>query len=263
VNQQRIQKIKARQEQLEKIKAMGRATREEDRQRREREEAREREQERHRSLEAAEAARQAEEQRIREQVRLSQEARKEEARKQRQDAAACHRASMDAAAQAQAASSGEPSAFLTMLRQGQGLLQRLHDQSGALLEFVRGDDSEGRVAPANGAPVDVSVRRTLWHDYGLYAWVVRKSTAKLLLRQAFPVGGQVDKAVTGWLARERGCTFKVDPHNMLLHSPKSEESQDSDVQTLGSIHKLVQEHGDVETYNERIASERNLFQDYY
>lgn len=32
----------------------------------------------------------------------------------------------DAAAQAQAASSGEPSAFLTMLRQGQGLLQRGH-----------------------------------------------------------------------------------------------------------------------------------------
>jgi len=64
---------------------------------REREEAREREQERQESLEAAEAARQAEEQRIREQVRLSQEARKEEARKQREDDAACHRACMDAA----------------------------------------------------------------------------------------------------------------------------------------------------------------------
>ncbi|CAK0888744.1 unnamed protein product [Prorocentrum cordatum] len=140
------------------------------------------------------------------------------------------------------------------------LRQLPEDWDAVLLGY---HDSHGRVAGGVGGGVpDVPVRPTLWHDYGLFAYVVRKSAAALLLRHAFPVNGQVDKAVTGWLARERGRTFKVDPQSMLLISPKSEESQDSDVQTLGSIDQLVEQHGDVAAYNERMIAERALFEGY-
>eukprot|EP00971_Amphidinium_carterae_P087451 1730306-Amphidinium_carterae.1 len=49
---------------------------------------------------------------------------------------------------------------------------------------------------------------------------------------------QVDKALTGWLARERARIYKVDPRAMLLYSPKSEEGWLGSPQTTRGIMKV-------------------------
>jgi len=120
-------------------------------------------------------------------------------------------------------------------------------------------DSVGRLAdPGPDEIADVNVMRPVKHDFGLYAWMVRKHVARQIVDHCFPVDGQVDKAITGWLFRQGFQTFRVDPRNMLLHSPKSEESLDSDIQTMGEIHRVLEEHGSVDAYNEHIISERDM-----
>jgi len=131
------------------------------------------------------------------------------------------------------------------------------DWGSVLLGF---HDGWGRVAdPGPDEVADIDVYPTISHDFGLYAWMVRTDVARLIVDHAFPVSGQVDKAITGWLVQQGFRTYKVDPLNMLFHSPKSEESQDSDVQSLGGIEQIVENHGSVEAYNQHITSEREMF----
>merc|ERR1719401_2572785 len=124
-------------------------------------------------------------------------------------------------------------------------------------------DRYGQLAPCGadgGAVAEVPVRQMLSHDFGLFAWIVRKEVAQLLVDNAFPINGQVDKALTSWLVRERFRSFKVDAQHMLFYSPKSEESEDSDVQSLGSVEQLVADHGSIETYNAYLVAERENFE---
>lgn len=121
-------------------------------------------------------------------------------------------------------------------------------------------DKFGRLAGAGeGGVADTYVVPTITHDYGLFAFLVRTDVARLIVEHTFPVSGQVDKAITGWLVRQGFRTYKVDPQNMLIHSPKSEESQDSDVQTLGVVENIIEQHGSVDVYNDFLLSERDLF----
>uniref|UniRef100_A0A7S2VG81 Uncharacterized protein n=1 Tax=Zooxanthella nutricula TaxID=1333877 RepID=A0A7S2VG81_9DINO len=121
-------------------------------------------------------------------------------------------------------------------------------------------DSVGQLAQAHGDALAESWAMPSWkHDYGLYGLVVRTGVAQQIVERCFPVNGQVDKAITGWLVREGFNSFRVDPRNMLLTSPKSEESLDSDVQTMGEVESILERHGSVERYNEHILGERDLF----
>jgi len=121
------------------------------------------------------------------------------------------------------------------------------------------DKCGGLAQVAYGGVADVPVARMVSHDYGLFAWIVRKEVAQMLVDHAFPISGQVDKAITSWLVRERCRSYKVAAQSMLFYSPKSEESQDSDVQSLGSIDRLVEEHGSVDLYNSYLTAERENF----
>jgi len=104
--------------------------------------------------------------------------------------------------------------------------------------FVGYHAAEGDVHPAAvscDACLEVANVAVVHMDcplWGLYAWVVRKHVATLLVQNAFPISGQVDHALSSWLVRERGRAYRVDPENMLFYSLKSEVAADSDIQTM-------------------------------
>merc|ERR1712232_910042 len=74
--------------------------------------------------------------------------------------------------------------------------------------------------------------------YGLYAYMIRKEAAAAALTGAFPVGGQVDHALSQWLVSKNCKSFRVAPRHMLFYSPKSEENMDSDIQTMAKLEDL-------------------------
>ena len=94
---------------------------------------------------------------------------------------------------------------------------------------------------------EVPVLRMYSPLYGLYAWVVRKETAARLLQEAFPVGGQVDHALSLWLV-QNGHSFKVAPRHLLFFSPKSEVGLDSDIQTMAHLDHLLADPEHCEEY---------------
>jgi len=95
---------------------------------------------------------------------------------------------------------------------------------------------------------DPPVLRMLTPLYGLYAWIVRKEAAQAALSAAFPIDGQVDHALSHWLLRERGRCFKVSPRHLLFFSPKSEDSLDSDIQSMTSLDGLLEDPEVFERY---------------
>ncbi|CAE7229187.1 unnamed protein product [Symbiodinium necroappetens] len=104
-----------------------------------------------------------------------------------------------------------------------------HDDAGrAHHSAYEGHEDEADVA-------EVPVRLLREPCFGLFAWVVRREAAEALLAHAFPIGGQVDHALSSWLLRERGRCFQVEPGSMVCFSPKSEEAEDSDIQTMATV----------------------------
>ncbi|CAJ1349956.1 unnamed protein product [Effrenium voratum] len=102
-----------------------------------------------------------------------------------------------------------------------------HDDAGRAHEAAY--DHAGAELP------EVPVRPMREPCFGLFAWAVRKEAAEALLANAFPIGGQVDHAISSWLIRERGQCFQVEPGSMIFFSPKSEEAEDSDIQTMATV----------------------------
>ena len=107
------------------------------------------------------------------------------------------------------------------------------------------DAFRGAVEPNNR--VQVPVLRMYSPLYGLYAWVVRKEAAQRALKEAFPVPGQVDHALSLWLVQQ-GNSFKVAPRHMLFYSPKSEVGMDSDIQTMTHLDQLLSDPQHCERY---------------
>mmetsp|Transcript_124883 Transcript_124883/g.353475 ORF Transcript_124883/g.353475 Transcript_124883/m.353475 type:complete len:556 (+) Transcript_124883:91-1758(+) len=113
--------------------------------------------------------------------------------------------------------------------------------------FLGYHDGQGHLHPcawetlepdARGA--DVLVEPLHAGLYGLYAWMVTKGAAQLLLDNAFPVHSQVDHALSSWLAQKRGRCFKVGANSLLFYSHGSEEG-DSDIQTMASLDEVTRE----------------------
>ena len=80
---------------------------------------------------------------------------------------------------------------------------------------------------------------------GLFGYVLRKSAAAELLtdRQVWPLSHQIDVQLgrRHWRPMSH---FAISPDSVLVHSPKSEEDQDTDVQTLGDAARRA--HGSMQ-----------------
>jgi len=107
-----------------------------------------------------------------------------------------------------------------------------------------------------------AVRRMTEPLFGLFAWVVRKEAAQELLENAFPIGGQVDHALSSWLVCERGRCYAVEPGGMLFFSPKSEVGEDSDVQTMATVDAMLERYESWEGYYNHVWGIDNLVEDY-
>ena len=72
------------------------------------------------------------------------------------------------------------------------------------IDEMRGPVDDCRGCVERGAlPADeVPLLRMYSPLYGLYAWAVKKEAAARLLHEAFPVGGQVDHALSLWLVQQ-------------------------------------------------------------
>lgn len=118
------------------------------------------------------------------------------------------------------------------------------DEMRGMVDGFRGSVTEEETDPPGAVPV----LRMYGPLYGLYAWVVRKEAAQAMLEGGFPVGGQVDHALSLWLVKERGRCFKVAPQHLLLYSPKSEEGLDSDIQSMAKLDDLLADPDQCERY---------------
>lgn len=95
--------------------------------------------------------------------------------------------------------------------------------------------------------MEVQVERMREPTFGFHSWMIRKHVARRAVDHAFPIDGQVDHALSSWLLRD--CSvYRVSKDNMLFHSPKSEESCDSDVQTMAKLEAVEKEHGSLNNY---------------
>eukprot|EP00913_Durusdinium_trenchii_P022521 g21156.t1 len=124
----------------------------------------------------------------------------------------------------------------------QKAIEQLPEDWDAL--FLGYHDDAGRAHPGAfeqpaGEPIEVSVRPMREPCFGLFAWVVRRPAAEALLQHLFPIGGQVDHAISSWLVQERGRCYQVEPGSMVFFSPKSEEAEDSDIQTMATAALLA------------------------
>ncbi|CAE7432017.1 unnamed protein product [Symbiodinium sp. CCMP2592] len=88
------------------------------------------------------------------------------------------------------------------------------------------------------------------HNWGLYAWMVKKEAARLLVEELFPISSQVDYAISRFLITQCGGVFSVHPDRLLFFSPTSQEGQDSDIQTMRAEEAVVEEFGSWEAYLE-------------
>jgi len=155
------------------------------------------------------------------------------------------------------------------------ILEELPDDWDAL--FLGFHDSIGGAHPAalereGGGAADstelaaIRVKPLREPLYGLFAWVVRKEAARALVENAFPIGGQVDHALSCWLLNERGRSYTVDSHDMVFFSPKSEVAEDSDIQTMMTSRAMMDEYESLENYYNRMwgldAMLEDSFQDY-
>lgn len=118
------------------------------------------------------------------------------------------------------------------------------DEMRGMGDGFKGSVTEEETEPAGAVPV----LRMYGPLYGLYAWVVRKEAARAMIDGGFPVGGQVDHALSLWLVQERGRCFKVAPQHLLFYSPKSEDGLDSDIQTMAKLDDLLADPEQCERY---------------
>eukprot|EP00439_Symbiodinium_sp_Y106_P013253 s5335_g1.t3 len=88
------------------------------------------------------------------------------------------------------------------------------------------------------------------HNWGLYAWMVKKEAARLLVEELFPISSQVDYAISRFLITQCGGVFSVHPDRLLFFSPTSQEGQDSDIQTMRAEEAVLEEFGSWEAYLE-------------
>lgn len=70
---------------------------------------------------------------------------------------------------------------------------------------------------------------------GLYGYLVSKAGAQKLLARLFPISMQVDSAIYKMHAAGQLTALCVDPSDMLLYSPPTEMSRDTDIQTFGDF----------------------------
>jgi len=99
-------------------------------------------------------------------------------------------------------------------------------------------------------PVDVAVDLVSSHCWGLFSLMIRKEAAQGLVDHLFPLRTQVDCAVSSWLVRQRGRTYKVPPGELLFYSSCSEEAQDTDIQTMKREADIVEEYGSIAAYRQ-------------
>lgn len=123
-------------------------------------------------------------------------------------------------------------------KETQARLEMLVEEAKSSVNGFPGAAGRGMCGDTS-APYDPPVLRMFLPIYGLYAWMVRKQAARALLQEAFPIDGQVDYALSQWLVRKRGRSFRVAPRHLLFFSPKSEDGLDSDVQTMASFDELL------------------------
>lgn len=126
-----------------------------------------------------------------------------------------------------------------------------HDNMGA----VHRDDG-GTFAP------DVDVSPLRWPLFGLFAWVVRKGVARQMVDQAFPISGQVDHALSSWLIHGRGRSYYVRSDHMVFFSPKSEDAEDSDIQTMLKVGELVKKYHSFEGYYNHVWGLDAMLEEY-
>merc|ERR1712066_899644 len=94
---------------------------------------------------------------------------------------------------------------------------------------------------------------------GLFALMVRKEAAQLLVDNLFPLDTQVDGAISNMMFRNfgPGRVFKVQPEELLFYSSCSEEAQDSDIQTMVSQDAVVDEYGSWGAYMQQTKRPSN------
>ncbi|CAE7200459.1 unnamed protein product [Symbiodinium sp. CCMP2592] len=118
-----------------------------------------------------------------------------------------------------------------------------HDDAGKPHDSAYGQEDD---------VAEVPVRPLREPCFGLFAWAVRREAAEALLANAFPIGGQVDHALSSWLLRERGRCFQVEPGSMVCFSPKSEEAEDSDIQTMATVDDFMGKFQSWQAYYEHV-----------
>ena len=126
------------------------------------------------------------------------------------------------------------------------------------IDEMRGyvDEFRGSVDREELEADEVPMLRMYSPLYGLYAWAVKKEAAATLLNEAFPVGGQVDHALSLWLVQHGHC-FKVAPRHLLFYSPKSEVGLDSDIQTMTHLDSLLADPEHCDRYVDFINSNQS------
>lgn len=137
-----------------------------------------------------------------------------------------------------------------------------HDNDGKPHSSAMQETADGEREELEDADVP-NVRLLTEPLYGLAAYVVRKEAAKALVEHAFPIGSQVDHAISKWLVQERGRSYKVEAGGMLFFAPKSEEAEDSDVQTMATVGDMMEKYESWEGYYNHIWGLDAYFDDMF
>jgi len=148
------------------------------------------------------------------------------------------------------------------------ILQRLPSDWQAVYLGYHHDDGKPHPAGLRSAPtqvitkadiVDAEVGGLYGQCWGLFALMVRKEAAQLLVDNLFPLDTQVDGAISNMLFRSfgPGRVFKVMPEELLFYSSCSEEAQDTDIQTMVSQDSVVEEYGSWGSYMQQTKRPSN------
>ncbi|CAE8634435.1 unnamed protein product [Polarella glacialis] len=134
-----------------------------------------------------------------------------------------------------------------------------HDGAGRLHSPMLLDEDSGAAADAIDLPPVKHLREAV---YGLFAWVVRKEAAQALVDNAFPIGGQVDHALSSWLVHNRDRCYAVEPSSMVFFSPKSEEAEDSDIQSMATVDAVMERYKSWQGYYEHMWGLDAMIEEY-
>jgi len=145
------------------------------------------------------------------------------------------------------------------------LLRRLPEDWEAV--YLGYHDDDGKPHPqgqkAGDAPplpdsevVESEIGGVYSQCWGLFAWIVRKDTARMIVDTIFPLDTQIDGAISNLLVHRfgPGRIFKVPPEELIFYSSCSEEAQDSDIQTMKSEDGVIEEYGSWGEYMQQTRS---------